>query len=44
MPPVTDPSGWAELAAGSRAITTKLLDVAALPSGWAQVKTTEPSQ
>lgn len=29
---------WAELAAGSRAITTKLLDIAALPSDWAQVK------
>lgn len=28
---------WAELAAGSRAVTTKLLDVAALPSDWAQV-------
>ncbi len=28
---------WAELATGSRAITTKLLDVAALPSDWAQV-------
>ena len=28
---------WAELAAGSRAVTTKLLDLAALPSDWAQV-------
>ena len=28
---------WAELAAGSRAVTNKLLDVAALPSDWAQV-------
>jgi endo-1,4-beta-D-glucanase Y len=28
---------WAELAAGSRAVTTKLLDTAALPSDWAQV-------
>lgn len=28
---------WAELSAGSRAVTNKLLDVAALPSDWAQV-------
>ncbi len=28
---------WTELAAGSRAVTNKLLDVAALPSDWAQV-------
>lgn len=28
---------WAELAAGSRAVTNKLLDVAPLPSDWAQV-------
>ena len=28
---------WAELTAGSRAVTNKLLDVAALPSDWAQV-------
>ena len=28
---------WAELAAGSRAVTIKLLEVAALPSDWAQV-------
>jgi len=33
----TGDSRWAELAAGSRAVTTKLLDVAALPSDWAQV-------
>ena len=33
----TGDSRWAELAVGSRAVTNKLLDVAALPSDWAQV-------
>lgn len=35
----TKDSRWTQLETGSRAVTTKILNAAALPSDWAQVKT-----